>query len=68
MHVPLEVYLRAPSLVKKIQCITSNYLRTGPNFMALLTVSTESALTEAGNSVLTASVFHGLAAKFGTCT
>ena len=25
----------------------------GPNFMALLTVSTESALTEAGNSVLT---------------
>ena len=39
----------------------------GPNFMALLTVSTESALTEAGNSVLTASVFHGLAANFGFC-
>ena len=35
--------------------------------MALLTVSTESALTEAGNSVLTASVFHGLGAKFGFC-
>ena len=29
--------------------------------MALLTVSTELALTEAGNFVLTASVFHGLA-------
>ena len=27
--------------------------------MALLTVRTESALTEAGNSVLSASVFHG---------
>ena len=35
--------------------------------MALLTVSTELALTEAGNSVLTASVFHGLAANFGFC-
>ena len=33
----------------------------GPNFMALLTVSTESALTEAGNYVLMASIFHGLA-------
>ena len=33
--------------------------------MALLSVSTESALTEAGNSVLKASVFHGLAANFG---
>ena len=32
----------------------------GPNFMALLTVGTESALTEAVNSVLTASPFHGL--------
>ena len=40
---------------------------TGPNFMALLTVSTESALTEAGNSMLTASVFHGLAGNFGFC-
>ena len=29
----------------------------GPNFMALLTVSSESTLTEAGNYVLTASVF-----------
>ena len=35
--------------------------------MALLTVSTESALTEAGNSLLTASVFHGLAANLGFC-
>ena len=34
---------------------------SGPNFMALLTVSTESALTEAGNSLLTSSVFHELA-------
>ena len=35
-------------------------LGPGPNFMALLTVSTESALKEAGNSVLTASIFYGL--------
>ena len=35
--------------------------------MALLTVSKESALAEAGNSVYTASVFHGLAANFGFC-
>ena len=34
---------------------------TGPNFTALLTVSRASALMEAGNSVLTASIFHGLA-------
>ena len=39
----------------------------GPNFMALHTVSIESALTEAGNSVLSASVFHRLAANFGFC-
>ena len=39
----------------------------GPNFMALLIVSTESAITEPGNSVLTASVFYGLAANFGFC-
>ena len=36
---------------------------TVPNFMALLTVSTESALTEAGNSLLTSSLFHGLVAQ-----
>ena len=41
--------------------------RTGPNFMALLTVSTESAHTEAGNSVLMASIFHGLAANLCFC-
>ena len=35
--------------------------------MALLTLSTESALTEAGIFVLTASVFHGLAVNFGFC-
>ena len=32
-------------------------VRVGPNFM--LTVSKESVLAEAGNSVLTSSVFHG---------
>ena len=41
--------------------------RACPNFMALLTLSTESALTEAQNYVLTASVFHGLAANFCFC-
>ena len=35
--------------------------------MAMLSISTESALTEAGNSVLTVSVFHRLAANFGLC-
>ena len=35
--------------------------------MALLTISTESALREAGNYVLTANVFHGLAADFCFC-
>ena len=35
--------------------------------MALLTVSTESALTEAEDSVLTASVFIGLVANLGFC-
>ena len=35
--------------------------------MALLTVSTESALTEAGMSVLRSSVFHGYAVNFGFC-
>ena len=34
--------------------------------MVLLTVS-KSALTEAGNSVLAASVFHGLAGIVGLC-
>ena len=34
----------------------------GPNVMALLTVSTESALMEAGNSVLMTGIFHGLVA------
>ena len=33
--------------------------------MALLTVSTELALTEAGNSVLTAGIFHGFVENFG---
>ena len=38
----------------------------GPNFMALLPpVSAKSVLTDAGNSVLTASVFHKLAVNFG---
>ena len=39
----------------------------GSNFMALLTVSRESALTEAGITLLTASVFHGLAVNLGFC-
>ena len=44
-----------------------NCQRPGPNFMALLTISTESALTEAENSMLTASIFQGLAANLGFC-
>ena len=39
----------------------------GPDCLALLTVSTESSLMEAGNYVLTASILHGLAANFGSC-
>ena len=52
--------------------------RPGPNFMALLTVSKESALTEAGNSVLMSHVLitgftrqsslTHFAQKFGACT
>ena len=38
-----------------------------PYFMALLTVSNELALAEAGNSALTSSVFHGYAGNFGLC-
>ena len=69
--VPLEVI----NLGKKdIESITQRLYsqkfqvrgqRTGPNFMALPTVSIEFALTEAGNSVLTASVLHKLAVNFG---
>ena len=47
----------------------------GPNFIAMLTISKVSVLTEAGNSVLTGagnsvletSVFHWLAGNFGVC-
>ena len=35
--------------------------------MALLMVSTEFVLTEAGNFVLTSSVFYGLVGNFGFC-
>ena len=35
--------------------------------MDLLTVSKESALTEAGSYVLTSVVLHGLAGNFGLC-
>ncbi len=35
--------------------------------MALLTKSKESTLTEAENSVLTSTVFQGLAGNFGLC-
>ena len=45
----------------------SDMYSTGPNFMALLTVSTGSALTEAGSSVRTTSIFHELAANIGVC-
>ncbi len=48
-------------------CLWCLYPRPGPDFMALLTVSKESALTEAGNSTLTSSVFHGLAGNFCLC-
>ena len=37
---------------------------TGPIFIALFTVSKESVLTEAGNSVLMSSVFHQLTGIF----
>ena len=56
-----------------IKCITSTYMYQGasrqwprPTSVALLTVSKESALTEAGNSALacTSSVFHGFAGSF----
>ena len=43
------------------------YVKNETNFMALLTVSKESALAEAGNSVLSSSVFSGLAGNFGLC-
>ena len=38
-----------------------HFEKAGPNFMALLTVSRKSALTGAGNSAFTLSVFHRLA-------
>ena len=47
--------------------IGMSYIQPGPNFMALLTVSTESAFGSM-EYVLTASVFHGLAANLGFCT
>ena len=46
---------------------TPRWAEPGPNFRTLLTVSTELALTEAGNFVLTASGFQWLAANFGFC-
>ena len=63
------VYIRGTLMSQQhIQAnLKATEIRSGPNFMALLTVSTESALTEAGNYVLTASVFHGLAANLGFC-
>ena len=42
-------------------------MKSGPNFMALLTVSKESALTEAENVALTSSVFHLLVGNFRLC-
>ena len=50
-------------ILQFIHCV----FETKVHFMALPTVSTESARTEAGNSVLTASIFHELAANLGFC-
>ena len=65
---PIQIYI---SLVGapyyEGNCCAPSRAKFGLNFMALVTVSTESALSEAGNSVLTASVFHRLAANFGLC-
>ena len=58
-------YLKPPP--KKTQQTNINVYRLGPNFMDLLTVKKESTLAEAGNSVLTSSVFHRLPANFGFC-
>ena len=41
-------------------CLYIVQVGTGPNFMALLTVSVKSVHKEAGNSVLTASLFQAL--------
>ena len=60
-------YMCLECMVTKLCCMFSVHgveRSPGPNFMALLTVSKEPALTETGNSVLTASVFHGLAANY----
>ena len=42
-------------------------LAPGPNVMALLTVSNELVLAEAGNSAHILNVFHGLTGNFGLC-
>ena len=53
---------------RKVSPYISVLLLSRAQFHVSATVSTESALTEAGNSVLLASVFHGLAANFGFCS
>ena len=65
LYASVMVPIYFPQKIKVTGHNIGNCQRPGSNFMALLTVSTESALTEAGNSVLTASVFHELAANFG---
>ena len=47
-------------------CEIENYAgkSAGPNFMALLTVSKESVLTEAGNFALTQERISGVSKKF----
>ena len=59
---------KSPSILLNIEeflPIIQMRFKCGPSFMALLTVSTELALMEAGNSVLTASVFYRLACVLG---
>ena len=62
VFIPLSIFWSCP-LCFHLLAVTPS----GSNFMALLTVSTASALMEAGNLVLTASVFHGLVENFGFC-
>ena len=60
-----EIFVRlAPKTNSLFKCLAQPL---EPNFMALLTVSKESALAEAGNSALTWSAIPKLAATFDLC-
>ena len=65
----LKQWIRTASSqwARSVVCGQYHGKTSGPNFIAPRTVSTESALTEAGNSPLTASVFHRLVTNFGFC-